>query len=489
MAKKNTRAHINMPLAAAVTSGLLLALSYALNPIWVAAWVAPIPLLLAVMSSRWTTALALGALTGGIGSVSLLTYMIGLGGPLDAILISLLRAAQWALIAWVAHTAANRLPETVAVFVVPALFAGLEVLTAALSPHGSGGSIAYSQMDALPVIQVASLGGTAAIAFLLGLFANLMTYAIARGISAVRSLIAPGLILMLAFGFGMWRVTDVPEPSGPKVALISTNQFTGVPDEWRTVWATYVPAIEVAAVENSAELVLLPEKIFRIEDDELTEFLSEATALARLHDIDVVVGIDVRDEVAYNRAYFISAGGEVASYDKRHMIPGGESHFTPGRNDVVISTGGIDAALAICKDLDFPVTIKSLASGVTALLVPAWDFHDDAWFHSRLAILRGVENGIPVVRSARDGLLTISDAQGRVTVEVLSDNSMSVASANISAATSTPTLYSLIGESFGWGGLAFTGGAVLWGFVPRSSTNDRPRTELEPVSARKTATR
>ena len=49
------------------------------------------------------------------------------------------------------------------VFAFPMLLAGVGTLVAVFSPHGTFGSYAYTQMDALPVIQVASLAGTAEI--------------------------------------------------------------------------------------------------------------------------------------------------------------------------------------------------------------------------------------------------------------------------------------------------------------------------------------
>lgn len=54
-------------IAAAVASGLLLAWLYGLHPWWGAAWLAPIPLLVAVASVEWRAAVGLGALPSTIG--------------------------------------------------------------------------------------------------------------------------------------------------------------------------------------------------------------------------------------------------------------------------------------------------------------------------------------------------------------------------------------------------------------------------------------
>ncbi len=61
------------------------------------------------------------------------------------------------------------------------------------------------------------------------------------------------------------------------------------------------------------------------------------------------------------------------------------------------------------------------------MYVPAWDFIKDDWLHSRMAILRGVENGYAIVRTARQGALTISDYRGKVLYEASSANNREVA--------------------------------------------------------------
>ena len=56
--------------------------------------------------------------------------------------------------------------------------------------------------------------------------------------------------------------------------------------------------------------------------------------------------------------------------------------------------------------------------GVALLIVPASDFVDDGWLlRGRMAMLRGVESGFSIARSAKLGILTASDDRGRVLAE------------------------------------------------------------------------
>ncbi len=72
--------------------------------------------------------------------------------------------------------------------------------------------------------------------------------------------------------------------------------------------------------------------------------------------------------------------------------------------------------LEICKDMDFQAMIRTdeVATQPQLMAVPAWDFDKDDWSHGRVAILRSVENGVPMARTARDGLLTLNDRYGRI---------------------------------------------------------------------------
>jgi apolipoprotein N-acyltransferase len=66
-------------------------------------------------------------------------------------------------------------------------------------------------------------------------------------------------------------------------------------------------------------------------------------------------------------------------------------------------------------------------------------------------LTRGVENGYAVVRVAREGFLTASDAYGRIIAEKTSTPLPgSALLARLPAADRVSTLYSEIGDLFGW---------------------------------------
>jgi apolipoprotein N-acyltransferase len=89
--------------------------------------------------------------------------------------------------------------------------------------------------------------------------------------------------------------------------------------------------------------------------------------------------------------------------------------------------------------------------GAQALLVPAWDFGEDGEYAARLSSVRSVETGMPMLRAAREGLLTISDGYGRVVLETASKPLPGATLlGRVPAALPGATLYRRIGDMFGW---------------------------------------
>src|SRR5438046_7494121 len=119
----------------------------------------------------------------------------------------------------------------------------------------------------------------------------------------------------------------------------------------------------------------------------------------------IVLGL-VRNtpSAAFNSSRLYSADGKSeANYDKHHLIPGVESE-KPGDKRVILDEPSGRWGLQICKDMDFPKLSREYAAeGANLLLVHAWDFNLNGWLHGRMAVLRAVENGFALARSARNG--------------------------------------------------------------------------------------
>ena len=120
-------------------------------------------------------------------------------------------------------------------------------------------------------------------------------------------------------------------------------------------------------------------------------------------------------------------------------------------------------AVAICKDLDFPATIRSDARlGLRLMLVPATDFESDRWSHARMALFRSVESGFAMVRSVRNGVMTISDDRGRVLARAESGaDRITHVIADVPLGSGR-TVYQQFGNFFAWGCGVGTLALLVW---------------------------
>jgi apolipoprotein N-acyltransferase len=119
----------------------------------------------------------------------------------------------------------------------------------------------------------------------------------------------------------------------------------------------------------------------------------------------------------------------------------------------VQTIGGYDYGLAICKDMHFAALGREYGQRHAAvMLVPAWDFdYLDGWMEARTTVVRGIENGYSVVRASREGLLTASDAYGRILAESPSSSLPGrTLLAKVVVTNPVPTLYTRIGNLLGW---------------------------------------
>jgi apolipoprotein N-acyltransferase len=480
--KRINRSDFLSLIGAAALSGVLTAAATSLQPYWWAAWVAPIPLLAAAFRSsvRGTWLLvAIATLLGLVGRAGYDVMFIGLAGEM---VVALLSVAATGLVVTLMRAMVLRRQYLLAAFFYPTATAALDTILGAVSPAGTAGSLAYSQMAVLPVIQIAALAGTAGVVFTLALFAALVAIAVHNRAEAPRPLAVysvAGLIVILVLAYGLVRLTHRADNTTFPVGLAVNDNASPVPakvDPNDTSWAAYAATVPSLAAAG-AKIVVWPEKIALLDQPAVEHVRKLLGNAARGADVYLVAGVAMTGaEHLENRAWLFAPSGElIADYAKQHLVPGLEARFAPGHADVVRTIDGVRFGIAICKDMDFTQLGRAYSQlGVDAMLVPAYDFYTDAWWHTDMAVLRGVEGGYSVIRAARHGLLTVSDQYGRVVVHKASA-AAPVVSLEIAAplGPGRATLYTQFGYRFGWLCVAL---AVLGGL----SLSIRPRTK-DPI--------
>ncbi|MFI5730290.1 nitrilase-related carbon-nitrogen hydrolase [Kribbella sp. NPDC051587] len=426
---------------AALATGALLYFGSGLSTLPALIWWAPLPVLFVVPRLR-VGAAALTAFGGWLlGLMNLVPYLLNdLELPPVALSFLLLMAGLFTLTALFFRALVVRGHPLVAAVAAPALWAALDYLVATVSPHGAFTSLAYTQADVRPVNQIVSLVGPWGLSFLL-LFA-------AASLAARRFI----LLATVAAGVCLYGVVQLHRAPGGPVVSIAVLSAEGADDAgWPSaggpaIVERYRPLIADAA-RRGAQVVLLPEKVVDVQATALPQLSQQFQSLASSNKVELVVGMTVLGDGDHNRALIFHPDGTApTSYDKQHLIPGLEP-YTPGTRLATYKDWG----LLICKDLDFPALARSYGKLDTDLLVvPALDFENDGWLHSRMAMLRGIENGLPMARDGSKGRLTLTDANGRVVGEATAPGNASVSLIGKLHPGRVHTLYTAWGDWFAW---------------------------------------
>ncbi len=396
-----------------------------LHPVWWLAWFAPVPVLLISARASRRAAFGLSALAWFLGSLNMWHYLLrAIEVPLPLVLLlSLVPACLFGLAVLLFRGFVLRGALWRAVLVFPAFWVTFEYLNSLASPHGTFPNIGYTQMDFLPVLQVVSVTGIWGIGFCLFLLpatmsALLSQYGTRR--DKVRLAIVIGVFLALLLGFGSWRLIATPSPEhSVRIGLVATGTGTTFPHDDRAALALFQDYSAQAAglAAQGAQLIVLPEKIALISDPATSQVDAMYAAAAARAKANILVGLD-RGTIArrVNEARLYSPAGTLSAiYVKHHLVPGFEDADQPGTKITALDQPTGTWGIQICKDLDFPGLSRQYgARRVALLLVPAWDFTLDGWLHGRMAVMRGVESGFTIARAAKQGLLTISDARGRI---------------------------------------------------------------------------
>lgn len=450
---------------------------------WYLVWLAPIPTLIASFRADARTSYWLAFGSALLGRLSWFAYLQRVLSTLPALFIILLLGLAYAAIVQRTRSITVRLKSGYALLVYPAFMTAYEYLLIHLSSDGSATSLAYSQADVLLLIQVASLAGVLGITFVVSLFSSAVAvgwYAYRNRTMRHRYVVVGAFGLVgAAFLYGTFQIRQTPTASVVKVGLVTlTEPLHYVPDD-STVFVARQCAVQIRALAaQGARVVVLPETALRVNATTYGSVFDTLRMVARQHRLYLIVGCaDVRKTVAYNAAFVLSPNGQtLAEHHKVHLIKGVETKYISGTQVTTfalhdVAPVNLTAGVAICKDLDFPAFIRQYKQqGVNVLLVPAWDFTVDDWLHARMALLRSVENGVPMVRVARRGRLTISDSFGRVLAETSAANGQSATLLGAFPISHVATFYTKSGDWLGVLSLLLATGFVLTGRERRPGT-------------------
>jgi apolipoprotein N-acyltransferase len=296
---------------------------------------------------------------------------------------------------------------------------------------GMACTLAYTQCTFLELIQLSSLLGSWAVGFLVAWFAPvavLVAVSIHELKKTVRTAAVFAVCIALAISFGALRlVFDRPESATVRIASVTVEHGE---DYWSTITDKNTPRGE--AEQKKPEMAQIRGELFGLSKDAAKYgakiiFWSEGNAPLYEDDHDEFLA-EARQFASENGVYFIPAA-VVFNYDRAKsdniaiiINPQGEVEYryektiswyptdSDGRIPVIQTPYG-KISTAICFDMDYPSLIRQ-AKDADIMLVPGYDTKKRSEYHTRVAFLRGVENGFSIVRQANDGTSISADYMG-----------------------------------------------------------------------------
>ncbi|HUO94485.1 MAG TPA: hypothetical protein VMU22_16280 [Rhizomicrobium sp.] len=461
-------------IACALLSAIGFYFSVGLGDQWWLAWLAPIPVLwYAFGNTKPWPAFFVAFFAMALGVANLLTAY---GGTMPLPVLALIIAGPSIAFA-VAVVGARRVYQSLgavaAMFAFAALWTMFDLFASFSAAGGSVSTPAAAEVGAPVLMQTASLVGFLGVTFLMG--------AVAAGIAATLRARnpAPALIAAALFavnaGYGAWRMSEPPK-STMHVALIESDDTVGKfqkENKAATFRAIDAYAAEIAKLKGShVQLIVLPENISRVAPAWRSEAQAKLAA-AVPPGATLVAGFNsFVDGAQRNVSWAYTPGARTpVTYEKRRLVPVLESAvYTPGPGPRALANG---TGLEICKDMDFQAMIRAdeVATHPMLLAVPAWDFDKDDWSHARVAVIRSIENGVPMARTARDGLLTLNDRYGRIVAKARTVGPFTTLIGDLPLdGRGGGTLYDRIGDVWGWLCAVVGIGLVALSFVRRKSS-------------------
>jgi apolipoprotein N-acyltransferase len=327
------------------------------------------------------------------------------------------------------RAASRRLPPFPAVFVFPVTYVVLDYLLT-FANLGMTFSIAYSQSTFLPLVQSASLFGSWFAEFVVLWFAPVAVLAfenIKRPGAVKRPLAVFCIVLAAVLAFGWVRLAfDKPKGATVRIASITeahdrdywTITDAGTPEEDAEANRPAMIRIQdnlfassQKAADYGAKIIFWSEGNCPIYEDDFDDFMTRAKSFAKdnsVYFMPAVVELLYGQTKNRNLAIMISPEGEVAfEYEKTiSWYPSDSDGVIP-----VIDTPYGRLSSAICFDNDYPMLI-SQANNADIMLIPAFDTKKIDDFHTRVAFLRGIENGYSTVRQSNEGSSISADYLG-----------------------------------------------------------------------------
>jgi len=460
--------------------------------LWPLAWVALVPLFVALreVSPRWALLLGWWAetLMYWLGFYWLIGTMVRFGFiPVSLSLIffaiiGLGNGVRLGLCAWwLRRTERLETPWWLRLLLPACIYVAFDYLFPRVFPW----YLAFLQLPGLPFIQMADITGVHGVTFLL-VVCNTVVAAFVPHCGqperAVRRMMGAGLVglLLLQGGYGLWRMHQVSaamqQATPLRLALVQPNM--GIDEKYggleRAAQLDLQFGLSAATLSQHPDLIIWPESMYPFGVPEPMQQLPwpstpETDNVHWLIGALTYSGHGVARQV-FNSALLLAPDGRILGrYHKQQLLAFGEyiplqrylpflrgisptiGNLTPGPGGIVTLPNGVGLGPLICYEDIMPELGRQAVRQGAQVLV---NLTNDMWFgrtrapyqHRALAAFRAVENRVYLVRVTNTGLTSIIDALGREQVALPMFQAETLV--HTIQPLRTPSLYTRFGDWF-----------------------------------------
>lgn len=462
----------------------MFALSYPQFNIWPFAWIALVPLLSAVDGKNLMQSFGIGWLAGFIMFIGqifwLETFHISVPFVLSAYL-----AAYFGLFCLLYRFIKIKIAIS-DLIAIPILWTAIEFLRSIGYWGFPAGLLGYSQHQNLWFIQIANLFGIFGVSFILAFINAAIFSLIKRGLSwrSLNKLAVTAILVFVVFLYGGISLSQPGARTDIKLALIQPNfEYNSVKDLGIEDKIDLLDKLTGKAMNKHPDLIVWPETVVNRSARMDINVSSRIEKVVRKYNVYLLFGnpdVAMSDEKMrhFNSAFLVSPKGEVlAQYNKVHPVPFWEviparyyvpflknteakGACDPGKEYVVFKIPKSMFSSLVCFEGMFSDITRAMANNGAQFVI---NISNDSWSkstaehyqHASMNVFRAIENGIYYARVGNSGVTETIDPCGRIVGSIpIYKEGYLIASIGL---RKNATIYSYVGDFFGWGSLILTG--------------------------------
>jgi len=475
------------PLLLLVGGVALIAFTFMRYSVPAIAWVAFAPFLL-VLNERGTLGRHLGVLIALVIAMLIAVSKMATAGiswmptiPMFAVPMAL----EYFVAVAIASIVHRRLGVRWGVYTFATAVTALTWIQYSFTPGSSWGALAHTQLENLPLIQLAALTGTGGLTFLVALGSALAAAAWSSGVRVIRwDLALFGFLLGISILYGEARLSrPAPGPSvlvGSVVSPVSHDEFNRALANVDTLrrFDGELFARSARAADHGAKVIVWNELATFVSRASEPAFDARGQTFAKDRGVMLVMAYGVveslqpfRDVNKYR--IYLPDGTMADEYLKRYPVPGDPDEV--GRAHArVVNFGGVNYSGGICYDYGFPnIARDNAVDGADLAVVPSSDWRGIDPEHGEMAMMNAVAVGLAMVRPVRAATSFATDQYGRVLGSLRADASGDGVMVVAVPGKRVSTLYARTGEIVPLVALAFCVLAVALAIVSPRQRSER----------------